>query len=294
MMEAKPVSASRLTSFYAPLPADANNDWNMFGGHTMRLMDSAGFFSAMRHARRHIVTASATILFRSPIRMGEVFIMHSSVNAVWTSSMEVGIRAEAEDPLTGEKRHVCTAYLTFVGIDDDGRPQQLPQLVMETDEDRRRQADATRRMALSHLEEKRENAVMSALHLDVLPGEYAVCKLGKERMLPDLSSLPASAFFTITCTEEELSLLLDFEAAEALAKVFPEIDMFSGYRCLKVVESNTIHKIGMIASLTTLLASSQVPVLVVSSYSSAYVLVEDSMLTRVVTRLTSAGHTVRP
>ena len=291
-MKGKPTSASRITTYHMTLPLESNNEGNLFGGCTMRLMDEVGFFSAMRHARRRLVAAAMSISFRAPVRMGEIVICHASVNAVWNTSMEVGIRTEAEDPMTGEVRHVCTCYIVYVGVDNSGRPRPLPPLIPETDEDRRRVADATRRMAMSRLEQKRENAPMSALRLELLSGEYTVCRLPKKDSLPDFSALPASSFLSVSDTEDELSLMLDEEAANVLGMKYPDMEMAEGYRCLKVAESDTIRKIGMLASLTTLLASSQVPVLTVSTYTTFYVLVETAMLDKVLDRLRSAGHLV--
>ena len=156
-MDAKPVSESRIITRHLSLPAEANAAGNMYGGHIMRHLDSVGFFSAAKHAACKLVTASATTFFREPIKIGEILVFHASVNAVWNTSLEVGVRAEAECPYTGQRRHVCSCYLIYVGVDDEGAPSPLPPLVAETDEDRRRRTDAERRMQFSR-QEKRHNA----------------------------------------------------------------------------------------------------------------------------------------
>ena len=149
MLEGKPVSASRLTTYHEPLPKDANNDGNLFGGSLTYLLDSVGYFPAMRHARRPMVTASIAVAFRSPVRLGEILLCHASVNAVWHTSMEVGVRIEVENQYSGEIRHVATAYLNYVAVDENGRPAPLPPLILETDEDRRRAEQAAKRAEAS-------------------------------------------------------------------------------------------------------------------------------------------------
>lgn len=291
-MQGKPVSASRYSTHYEPLPADANNDGSVFGGHIMRLVDSAGFFSAIRHCRNRVVTAHASITFRAPVKMGDIIMMHSSVNAVWTTSMEVGIRLEAEHPYTGEVRHVGTAYLTFVSVDENGKPKPVPPLILETDEDRRRMLDATRRMALSRMEQARDNSAMSGLGLTALAGSYAICKLPVGQPLPQLCTLPPSAFLCLVASDTEQSLILDETAALALEAAQSGLEIARGFCCLKVDEAGSLHKTGLIASLSSLLAASQVPVLTVTSFQTVYILVEEALLGKAVERLRGAGHRV--
>jgi len=114
----KPVSASRSEMVEAVLPNDANPLGNMLGGRVMFLIDIAGALAAHRHSNSHVVTASVDYLdFRFPIRVGEWIVLKSSVNRVFRSSMEVGVKVFSENIFTGERKHTSSAYVTFVAID---------------------------------------------------------------------------------------------------------------------------------------------------------------------------------
>ena len=129
------------------MPNDANPLGTLFGGKVMHLVDLAGSLAAARHARLPVVTASIDHLdFRHPVHIGQLLVLRSSVNRVFRSSMEVGVRVCVEDLRTGEIRHTSTAYLTFVALGDDGKPAELPPVIPETDEEKRRfeQAGARR------------------------------------------------------------------------------------------------------------------------------------------------------
>lgn len=118
----------------------------LFGGVMMQWIDVCAGVAAMRHAGGAVVTASIDRLdFLVPVRVGDVVILQSQVNHVRHTSMEVGCRVETEDPRTRERRYTTKAYLTFVGIDENGRPRPLEPLTLVTDEDRRRHAEAERR-----------------------------------------------------------------------------------------------------------------------------------------------------
>ncbi|MDP2724991.1 MAG: acyl-CoA thioesterase, partial [Syntrophales bacterium] len=109
------------------------------GGIIMKLIDTAAGVVAFRHARANIVTASIDRLdFLHPVFVGDFVTLMASINFVGRTSMEIGVRVESENLMTGEKRHTSTAYLTFVALDSDGRPMPLPPLILETDEQRRR------------------------------------------------------------------------------------------------------------------------------------------------------------
>jgi acyl-CoA hydrolase len=154
---AKPVSASRSELVEAVLPNDANPLGAMLGGRVMHLMDIAGALAAHRHSNSHVVTASVDYLdFRFPIHVGEFIVLKSSVNRVFHTSMEVGVKVFSENILTGERKHTSSAYLTFVAIDLKGQPHTIPPLILETDEDRRRHRDAGERrrvrLAMRHKE----------------------------------------------------------------------------------------------------------------------------------------------
>jgi acyl-CoA hydrolase len=118
----------------------------MFGGIMMQWIDVCAGVAAMRHAGGAVVTASIDRLdFLSPVKVGEIVVLQAQVNACSHTSMEVGCRVETEDMRTRTRRYVTKAYLTFVATDEHGRPRQLPALVLESEEDRRRHADAGRR-----------------------------------------------------------------------------------------------------------------------------------------------------
>jgi acyl-CoA hydrolase len=121
----------------------------LFGGVVMQWIDVCAGVAAMRHAGGAAVTASIDRLdFLSPIRVGDIVVLQARVNYVHKTSMEVGCRVETEDPRTRSRRYTTKAYLTFVAVDDEGRPRAVPPLVLETDEDHRRHAEAAARRAL--------------------------------------------------------------------------------------------------------------------------------------------------
>jgi acyl-CoA hydrolase len=137
---------------------DANNGGNVHGGTVMKLCDEAAGLAALRHARKPAVTASVDrITFLHPVHIGEVLTLNASVNAAWRTSMEVGVRVQAENPLTGEQRHTSSAYLTMVAIDEHGRPSIVPELVTEGDTERRRERAAQLRRE-RRLAEREEDA----------------------------------------------------------------------------------------------------------------------------------------
>ena len=112
----------------------------------MHLMDICAAMSAYKHARRPVVTASVDHLdFLAPAKNGDIVILRSSVNYIHKTSMEVGVRIDAETPLTGEVRHTATAYLTFVALNDLGKPERVDPLIAETDEEKRQYEFAAER-----------------------------------------------------------------------------------------------------------------------------------------------------
>lgn len=140
------------------LPQHANNLGHVFGGVILGMMDTVAAVSAMRHARATCVTASIDrVDFREPIHLGDLVIMKSSVNYAGRTSMEVGVRVEAEDMLTGRRRHTNSCYLTFVAVDRNGRPMEVPSLVVETPDEIRRHAAAAERRR-RRLEEREAEA----------------------------------------------------------------------------------------------------------------------------------------
>lgn len=130
------------------LPTHANPLGNLLGGRVMHLVDLAASLAAMRHARRPVVTASIDYMtFLYPVHIGQLLILKSSVNRVFHTSMEVGVKVLVEDLRTGDTRHTSSAYLTFVTLDDDGRPAASPPAIPESEEEKRRWEEAGRRRA---------------------------------------------------------------------------------------------------------------------------------------------------
>jgi acyl-CoA hydrolase len=144
----KAVSESRHESSELMLPQHANNLGHVFGGAILAMMDKTAAVAAIRHARGNCVTVSIDrVDFREPIHLGDLVVMKASVNFVGRSSIEVGVRVEAEDMITGHRRHTNSAYLTFVAVDRDGRPVEVAGLQPGTEEEwrRYRNAEARRR-----------------------------------------------------------------------------------------------------------------------------------------------------
>lgn len=142
------------------LPGDANSLGNAFGGKVMQWIDVAAGVASRRHGGGTAVTASIDSLqFHRPIRMGDVVVLRARVNCAWRSSMEVGVRVEYEqDDLAPQ--HAVSAYLTFVAVDEQGRPRRVPPITPETNEDRRRSEAADRRRELrlkQKLQARRDN-----------------------------------------------------------------------------------------------------------------------------------------
>lgn len=121
------------------MPHHANVLGNVFGGVVLSLVDRVAAVAAMRHARRTCVTVSVDkVDFREPIRIGELVTACARVNFTGRTSMEVGVKVEAEDVITGEKRHTNSCYVTLVALDEHGRPAAIPELVPQTEEEQRR------------------------------------------------------------------------------------------------------------------------------------------------------------
>jgi acyl-CoA hydrolase len=145
-MQGKPVRESLSEYSELALPNDANGLGNVLGGKVMHLADLAAAMAAMRHARRPCVTASVDSLhFLHPVRIGQLIVLRSSVNRVFRTSMEVGVQVETETLLTGERLHTCSAYLTFVALDENGKAVEIPPVVPETEEEKRRYQQAGER-----------------------------------------------------------------------------------------------------------------------------------------------------
>lgn len=145
-MEPKPVRESISEYSELALPNDANGLGNVLGGKVMHLVDLAGALAAMRHARMPVVTASIDYMnFLHPVRIGQLILLRSSVNRVFRTSMEVGVKVWVENLMTGSLLHTSSAYLTFVAIDKDGNRMPVPAVIAESDDEKRRHADAMQR-----------------------------------------------------------------------------------------------------------------------------------------------------
>ncbi|MEA2377707.1 MAG: hypothetical protein QOD13_1614 [Thermoleophilaceae bacterium] len=124
-------------------PADANLAGNVHGGTIMYLCDEVAGIAAVRHSGCRVVTvAMDRMTFLNPVYVGHLLTVKATVNAAWRSSMEVGVRVEAENIRTGEVTHTSTAYLTMVALDDEGRPTPVPAVAPETPEEQRRAREA--------------------------------------------------------------------------------------------------------------------------------------------------------
>jgi acyl-CoA hydrolase len=128
------------------MPQHANNLGHVFGGVILSMLDRVAAVAAIRHARQNCVTVSVDrVDFREPIHLGDLVVMRASVNYVGRTSMEVGVRVEAENLATGERRHTNSCYLTFVAIDKNHRPVQIPPVTPETEDEKRRYLAAQER-----------------------------------------------------------------------------------------------------------------------------------------------------
>jgi acyl-CoA hydrolase len=128
------------------LPNDANGLGNVLGGKVMHLVDLAAALAALRHARRPVVTASVDYMnFLHPVKIGQLILLKSSVNRVFRTSMEIGVKVWVEDLQTGAVRHTSSAYLTFVALDATGQTVPIPPVIPETEDEKRRYEEAARR-----------------------------------------------------------------------------------------------------------------------------------------------------
>jgi len=152
-MNPKTPKESTITIVQQMTHQDANLAGNVHGGTIMKLIDNTGGIVASRHAGCLVVTASIDRLdFHSPVYIGDLLRLKASVNYVGTTSMEVGVRVEAENFITGEVRHTASAYLTFVALDEKGNPKKVPPLLPESEDEKRRyqEAEIRRKKRLEH------------------------------------------------------------------------------------------------------------------------------------------------
>lgn len=152
-MKAKTVARSAVVqNVYKIFPNDLNSEYTVFGGVVMGLCDRTALIVAERHSGHTSVTAAIDSLnFLAPARSGDTLIVKAAINRSWRSSMEIGVHVAAEDSFTGTSRHVVSAYLTFVALDDEGKTVLVPAVLPETEDERRRyeEADLRRRARLA-------------------------------------------------------------------------------------------------------------------------------------------------
>ena len=145
-MQGKPVKESYVETVQQVMPGDTNVLGTVFGGKVMEWIDIAGAVSAMRHVRRPVVTASFDrVDFHAPARIGHFLILQARVNYTGRTSMEVEVTVNAEDPMTGDKFLTTNALITFVAIDQNCKPVQVPAIVPETEDEKKRFEDGKKR-----------------------------------------------------------------------------------------------------------------------------------------------------
>jgi len=142
-VQPRPASDSRSVLVRWMGVMDANTAGFVHGGWVMKWCDEVAGLAAIKHSRRRVVTAGVDrMVFVHPVRVGDLLHLSASVNAAWRTSMEVGVRVEAENPVSGEVRHTNSAYLTMVAVDEAGRPIEVPPLLSATPEEERRAQEA--------------------------------------------------------------------------------------------------------------------------------------------------------
>ncbi|HKM77357.1 MAG TPA: acyl-CoA thioesterase [Candidatus Bathyarchaeia archaeon] len=150
---AKTPGQSATTVVRVMMPMDANPVGNVFGGAILRLVEETAWIAALKHVRSNLVTVSIDRMdFYHPVYIGDLLRLSSQVNYVHETSMEIGVRIEAENPMTGEVRHTGTCFLTYVALDKNGKPQLVPALTIESDDEKRRWADAEERRKVRLIE----------------------------------------------------------------------------------------------------------------------------------------------
>lgn len=152
-LRGKKVSDSEMTTARLMMPTDANVLGNVFGGAIMRYMDEIAAIVAWRHAGKNVVTASIDRMnFYAPVFVGDLLILKAAVNYVGTTSMEIGVRIEAQDPRTRKGTHTGSCYLTYVALDESGKPSPIPPLIVTTSDEKKRFREALGRRKLREAE----------------------------------------------------------------------------------------------------------------------------------------------
>jgi len=157
-MKEKYVSDTAMVLTQMMSPQDANIAGNIHGGVIMRHIDNAAAIAAVRHTKTNVVTASIDRLnFHNPVFIGDLVSFQASINMVGKSSMEIGVRVESENLISGESKHIASAYLTFVALDALGKPMTVPSLKVKTADERRRNEEAQERKKIRTLERIKED-----------------------------------------------------------------------------------------------------------------------------------------
>lgn len=144
--KAKKVSESRTETAHLMMPEDANPSGNVFGGRILAYVDEVAALVAKRHCRTNVVTASIDrVDFFQPVYIGNLLILKAALNYAGKTSMEVGVRIEAEDLKTGKKKHTGSCYVTLVSMDKNGKPKKVPKLALQSSEEKRRWREAEKR-----------------------------------------------------------------------------------------------------------------------------------------------------
>jgi len=156
-IKAKPMRASQISIAQLMQPEHANNLGNVHGGWIMKLVDEAGALACMRHAQHRVVTVAIDqMVFRQPIRIGDLVILNAEVTYTGRTSMEAEVQVTAENPVTGERTHTNTAYVVYVAMTDEGKPTEVPPVYAETEQEKQRMQQARERQRYRLTQNKNE------------------------------------------------------------------------------------------------------------------------------------------
>ncbi len=324
-MQGKRVSESEIVLLHSPMPDETNDFGNMHGGHLLKLIDNVGGIVARRHARTRVVTASLERMdFLTPIIPGELVILKASVNMTGKTSLEVGIRVEAENLDTGAQRHAATCYMTFVAIDEHAQPKPVPPLIIEGETEERRYLKAQERRRYRNMLRQK----VADICLYVLPGRYAICH-APEESLAELGGLLRNKDLVLSltglspeklCHRAEdcpiqpsaayssgpqpagqeapdnatgkfaagLSLVIKEEGAGLLP---PGSKADCGWRCLAFYgpEAQLSHT-GIIANLSSTLANANVSIFFLSTFDGNFLLLKEELLNTAIVALNERGY----
>ena len=151
--KSKTIQATRISIAQLMQPEHANHHGNVHGGWIMKLADEAGALACMRHAQNRVVTVAVdSLVFREPIKIGDLIILNAEVTYAGRTSLEAEVQVISENPITGERKHTNTAYLVYVALDENNKPTSVPELILETEEEKQRMEQAKKRQAyrISH------------------------------------------------------------------------------------------------------------------------------------------------